>query len=150
MKSPELNSDENRKTIASIRLVTKRDLRDAVDELVKKGGKLRISGEGNIFTITLPDDHLHIYKIKPSFFSFGVGIPIPPVAAEQIVSVLIPANRLEEALGDLDEGFALMLKRHGLVHARRWYWCQVIKVVGRGLFDVACKAAKIWSGFGPS
>lgn len=72
----------------------------------------------------------------------------PPQAAEKMLSLLVSPKRLEEALGDFAEQFHREVERHGLAHARRWYWWQALMVGAHGIFDLACRAAKIWSGFG--
>jgi hypothetical protein len=74
----------------------------------------------------------------------------PPSNAETLLSYLLPPDRLQEVLGDFDEGYRLMVDRHGLRPARRWYWWQVLMVGIRGAFDTACRVAKIWGGFGPA
>jgi hypothetical protein len=99
----------------------------------------------------------HVGEMRFSLFDPNaeagpIWLPIaamPPDNAERVLSYLLRPDRLQEALGDFDEGFALMLDRHGVGYARRWYWVQVTKLAARGLFDAACKAAKIWGGFGP-
>ncbi len=67
----------------------------------------------------------------------------PPRTAEKFLSFLISPDRLEEAIGDFEEGYRLMLKRHDIVHARRWYWEQVLKEALSGAFRFAWK---IWAG----
>ena len=74
---------------------------------------------------------------------------VPP-RAENILCHLVSLDRLHEVLGDFEEGYRLMLARHGLATARRWYRWQVFMVAVRGLIDAARKAAKIWGGFGPA
>ena len=76
--------------------------------------------------------------------------PEPPSAAENLLSYLLPPDQLEERLGDFEEGFHKRRHRRGIDHARRWYWLQVSMVAFHAIFDVACRAAKIWSGFGPA
>jgi hypothetical protein len=71
-----------------------------------------------------------------------------PKAAERLLSCLLTPDRLEEAIGDFEDGFALMVSRHGIGHARRWYWWQIIAVALRGGFEAALRAAKMW--FGPA
>ncbi len=48
------------------------------------------------------------------------SVPMP--TAEKWLSFFILPDRLEEVIGDLDEGFVFMQTRHGIGHARRWYW----------------------------
>src|SRR5712691_9113871 len=72
-------------------------------------------------------------------------IPIaPPAPAERLLSCVIQPDRLQEALGDFDEGYNLMLARHGVVQAHRWYWIQVIKLIGLGLFEFAVRILRAW------
>jgi hypothetical protein len=72
----------------------------------------------------------------------------PPPAAEKLLSFLISPGRLEERLGDFEEKFGFLAMRHGIGHARRWYWWQLISIALRDGFDAALQAAKIW--FGPA
>jgi hypothetical protein len=71
-----------------------------------------------------------------------------PPAAEKILSLLISPDRLEEVVGDFEQGYRFLLKRHGRGYARLWYWGQVFMVGAQGASDAACRAAKIWAGFG--
>jgi hypothetical protein len=91
------------------------------------------------------------HELGPIDIDLTPVISQPPERAEKFLSLMLPPTRIEEAIGDFEEGYLVMLDRHGIGHARRWYWIQVIKVAARGLFDAACKAAKIiWGGFGPA
>jgi len=72
----------------------------------------------------------------------------PPLAAERLLSFLIAPDKLEERLGDFEEGFGFLIKHDGLGHARRWYWWQIIRAALRAGFDAALQVAKIW--FGPA
>jgi hypothetical protein len=74
--------------------------------------------------------------------------PKVPAQAENLLCHLVSPDRLHEVLGDFEEGYRLVFARHGVACARRWYRWQVFMVAVRGLIDAACKAAKVWSGFG--
>ncbi|MGH7054856.1 MAG: permease prefix domain 2-containing transporter [Stellaceae bacterium] len=69
--------------------------------------------------------------------------PAPPTA-ERLLSFLLPPERLEEAIGDFEEGYRLMLRRHGKGHASRWYYWQIFKIVLMGASEAALKAIRIW------
>jgi hypothetical protein len=71
-----------------------------------------------------------------------------PIGAEKLLSLLVTPNRLEEAIGDFDDGYHREVKRHGIYHAKRWYYWQVFMLVVRGIFDAASSAAKLWLGLG--
>lgn len=72
----------------------------------------------------------------------------PPIAAERLLSLIVSPDRLEEKLGDFEERFGFMTKRHGVGHARCWYWWQVSAIIVRGGLKAALQAAKIGGGFG--
>jgi hypothetical protein len=74
------------------------------------------------------------------------AITMPPATIEKFLSYLLSPDRLEEAIGDFEDGYHLMLKRHGVGHARRWYCWQVFMVAARGAFDAAWRAVRIWRG----
>jgi hypothetical protein len=61
---------------------------------------------------------------------------------------LLTPDRLEEAVGDFEDGFALMAARQGIGHARRWYCWQVLRIALRGAFDVFWKVLKASVDFG--
>jgi len=56
---------------------------------------------------------------------------IVPSLGEKVLSFLVTPERLEEAIGDFEQGFRLLATRQGLPHARRWYYVQVIKLAVR-------------------
>jgi hypothetical protein len=72
----------------------------------------------------------------------------PSPAAERLLSLFTPPERLDETLGDFEEKFRYLAKRHSVRHAHRWYWWQIIAVALRGGLKAALQAAKIW--FGPA
>jgi len=76
----------------------------------------------------------------------------PPVKAEKLLSFLISPEKLEEAIGDFEDGYRLLLERHGRGHARRWsrrwYCWPVFMGCGSRHLESAYRAGKIWSGFG--
>src|SRR5690242_11646884 len=53
----------------------------------------------------------------------------PPRLARYLIGTFAEAESREFLLGDLDEGFALRLSRHGAGPARRWYWRQALAAV---------------------
>jgi len=69
-----------------------------------------------------------------------------PQAAEKLLSYLLSPDRLEEAIGDFEDGYKLMLNRHGIAHARRWYWWQVFKIAVTAVFDLVSKTVRVWAG----
>jgi hypothetical protein len=69
-----------------------------------------------------------------------------PQAAERLLSYLLSPDRLEEAIGDFEGGYKLMFERHGIAHARRWYWRQVFKVAVMAVFDLVSTTLRIWAG----
>jgi hypothetical protein len=80
-------------------------------------------------------------------FTAAASSSLSPERLEKLLSYLLPPNRLEEAIGDFEKGYRLMLQRHGRDHAERWYRWEVLMIVVRGVFDVARRAAQIWGGF---
>jgi hypothetical protein len=68
-----------------------------------------------------------------------------PPAAEKLLTLLLSPDRLEEVLGDYEEKFQFLADRHGLAHARRWYWVQVVKIAISGPVNAALRTAiRIW------
>jgi hypothetical protein len=59
-------------------------------------------------------------------------------------------DHLEERIGDFEEGFALMVKRHDLGHARRWFLWQVFMIAARGAVYATVRVLKVWTDFGPA
>ena len=104
------------------------------------------------FGAAVPDAITAAERERPSsdapieFFQVSPADPKPPASAEMLLSCILTPARLEETLGDFEEGYRLMLDRHNIGHARRWYWCQVVKIVVLGLFDLAGRVAKMWFG----
>lgn len=114
-------------------------------------GLMATTTDSLIVAVTLSD--MKISVLEPNAAEGPAWLPIitsPPAKAARLLSYLLSPDRLQEALGDFDEGYALMLERHDIGHACRWYWIQVIKLIVWGLFGAACKVAKIWGGFGPA
>jgi hypothetical protein len=68
-----------------------------------------------------------------------------PQAAERLLFYLLSADRLEEAIGDFEDGYKLMFERHGATQARRWYWWQVFKVALIAVFNLVSKIVRIWA-----
>jgi hypothetical protein len=58
---------------------------------------------------------------------------VPP-SAEKFLSLVVSPKRLEEALGDLEQGFHRLNQRHGRPHAVRWYYWHVAGIALGGLF----------------
>jgi hypothetical protein len=87
------------------------------------------------------------YQVKKDGINWLSFLPTHD-QAEQLLSFFLTPDELEEKIGDFEGGYALMLERHGLGHARRWYWWQVLMLGFQRVFDAACRAAKVWSGFG--
>ncbi len=74
--------------------------------------------------------------------------PDVPRLGEQLLSFLVAPERLEERLGDMEQGFRVMLERHGPGHAKRWYWAQVVGIAAAGAARLVVRVAKIWGAPG--
>jgi hypothetical protein len=74
----------------------------------------------------------------------------PPVLAERVLACLIPPQRIEEALGDAEQGYHVMVVCHGVRFARFWYSWQIATIVARGAFNGVGRVIKIWTGLGPT
>jgi hypothetical protein len=73
-----------------------------------------------------------------------VAQPMPQVA-ERLLSYLLSPDRLEEAIGDFEDGYNLIFERHGAAQARRWYWLQVLKIGLSHVFNLVSKIVRIWA-----
>jgi hypothetical protein len=51
--------------------------------------------------------------------------PRPPLNAEFILHIVLPDDRIEDAVGDLDERFGKKVERLGIARANFWYYKQV-------------------------
>lgn len=63
----------------------------------------------------------------------------PPALAETLFAFLVPNNSVEYQLGCLQELFESYAKRYGIARARRFYWIQVLKAVGPGVWRALTK-----------
>src|SRR5260370_27132170 len=54
-----------------------------------------------------------------------------PEAAQKLLALILPLNRVEEALGDFEEGFRRAFERHGKRFPYFWYWWQVSMIASR-------------------
>jgi hypothetical protein len=73
--------------------------------------------------------------------------PVPtcvPRSGETVLALVVSTDRLEEALGDLEETFHSLCARRGEAYARRIYFCQVAGIVTRTLTSAAFQAALAW------
>jgi hypothetical protein len=70
---------------------------------------------------------------------------LPPPRAEKVLSFLLPPDKLEEVIGDFEDGYRLLFERHGRGHAQGWYCWQVFMVAIGGIINAAYRAAKIWA-----
>src|SRR2546423_8147365 len=62
----------------------------------------------------------------------------PPRLAEALLRRVLAPEDAEVVAGDLEETFTLhILPREGIAGARRWYWRQVVSVVGAHLFPAS-------------
>ena len=77
-------------------------------------------------------------------------ISAPPAHAERVLACLLPPHRIEEALGDAEQGYHVMVLHHGARFARFWYGWQIAMIVARGTFKGACRIIRIWAGLGPT
>jgi hypothetical protein len=73
-----------------------------------------------------------------------VAQPMPQVA-ERLLSYLLSPDRLEESIGDFEDGYNLIFERHGAAEARRWYWLQVLKIGLSAVFSLVSKLVRIWA-----
>jgi hypothetical protein len=73
-----------------------------------------------------------------------VAQPMPQVA-ERLLSYLLSPDRLEEAIGDVEDGYNLIFERHGAAQARPWYWLQVLKIGLSHVFNLVSKIVRIWA-----
>ena len=53
----------------------------------------------------------------------------PPRLARMLLALRVPREEREFVKGDLDEGHAAQLRRHGAGAARLWYWRQVVSLL---------------------
>ena len=66
-----------------------------------------------------------------------------PSLGEKVLSLLTTPERLEEAIGDFEQGFRLLATRQGLPHAHRWYYWQVIKFAVRSIWPLISELLKL-------
>jgi putative ABC transport system permease protein len=59
-----------------------------------------------------------------------------PKLARKILSRILPFEEREALLGDFDELFLEMIKKHGYIPAWLWYWSQVLALLPRSLWDL--------------
>ncbi len=63
----------------------------------------------------------------------------PPEHAEKFLHFILPCDRVEDRIGDLEEKFhKIMLPRYGYRSAVRWYWVQVA--------FIAEERVRVWVG----
>ena len=56
-----------------------------------------------------------------------VQINTPPISADKLLAYIIPRDRSEFILGDLEEKFrTVVVPKYGIRYARFWYWGQVV------------------------
>jgi hypothetical protein len=63
------------------------------------------------------------------WFGPSVSASALPCAAEKLLSLACPPDRLEAVLGCMEECYVQMAARHGERFARRWYWWQTARSV---------------------
>jgi len=73
---------------------------------------------------------------------------IVPSLGEKVLSFLVTHERLEEAIGDFEQGFRMLATRQGLPHAHRWYYWQVIKLAVRKIWPLISDLLKL-GGYEP-
>jgi len=58
-----------------------------------------------------------------------------PKLAKKILSRILPFDEREALIGDFDELFLEMFKKHGYMSAWLWYWTQILILLPRSLLD---------------
>jgi hypothetical protein len=67
----------------------------------------------------------------------------PPRLAERLLTLLVPASRLEEKLGDLEEAYRLIAQRQGEAFATAWYWREVFLCAVSGVARLGWFVARL-------
>jgi hypothetical protein len=69
---------------------------------------------------------------------------LPPSWGETLLAFLVSTDRLEEALGDLEQTFATLCSRRGKAHAKRVYYWHVVGIAVRSVTSGLLQAALTW------
>jgi hypothetical protein len=59
-----------------------------------------------------------------------------PSLGEKVLSFLVTPERLEEKIGDFEQGFRVLATRQGLSHAYRWYYGQLVILAVRLIWSL--------------
>ncbi|MCK5650181.1 MAG: ABC transporter permease, partial [Gemmatimonadetes bacterium] len=62
-----------------------------------------------------------------------------PRLANALLVRCLPADSVEDVLGDLEEAFHIHVAATGLSHARRWYWGQTLRLMARLPVELAAQ-----------
>ena len=63
----------------------------------------------------------------------------PPRLARTLLERCLPAESVEDVLGDLEEAYHARVDAAGLPKARRWYWGQTVRLVARLPLELALR-----------
>jgi len=78
--------------------------------------------------------------------------PRPPRLAVRVVGLAVPAKSRATCLGDLDERYLLMVQRHGVARAKRWYrrqaWSFALRMPAQRVTDATRSTGRVLAGGG--
>ena len=60
-----------------------------------------------------------------------------PRVGELLLRYVCPSDRLEEFISHLERNFVSHTKKYGVLSARRWFWFQVVRMIGKRVCRVA-------------
>ena len=79
--------------------------------------------------IRRPNDQEHSVSLSLELFESSQAdqLSSPPMSADRLLLFIIPRDRSEFILGDLEEIFtSVVVPKYGIRYARVWYWGQVV------------------------
>lgn len=125
-----MGSDHKKRWVGARDIVHLPETEDRTQQLVRELAKHNAKALRITFSA-------HAHNIIKAHVSEPRRPTVPP-QADRILTLLVPTDRLEEVLGDFEEGFQLVTDRHGEEWARTWYKIQVARyAVGRAISFLA-------------